>query len=126
VLCIFNDAGTLIGEDIVDRAGQMCGTKPCWKPTGKQGLMYKDKTGNADGIVQITYVGGDATKGKAGAKGKNDAAHGMTHLPTGLAAALAGNTVPTIELVTSDGLCVGATMNTVSKDTGNQYKAKKQ
>ena len=125
-LCVFNDAGAPVGELIVDRAGQTCGTKPCWKPTGKQGLAYQDKMASAAGITKIGFVGGDAGKGKASAQGKNDAAKGLTSLPTGLSAALTGNTSPTIELVTSDGLCVGAKMNRVVKDEALQYKAQKK
>ncbi|MEO6029996.1 MAG: hypothetical protein ABIR79_24280, partial [Candidatus Binatia bacterium] len=68
------------------------------------------------------FAGGAATKGKASAQGKNDAAKGLNSLPPGLVAALTGNTSPTIQLVTSDGLCVGATMSKVGKDDGKQYK----
>jgi len=125
-LCIFNDADVLIGQALVSRAGQTCGTKPCWKPTGKQGLAYADKAALAAGVVKIAFVGGAATKGKASAQGKNDVAKGLTRLPTGLVAALTGNTTPTIQLVTSDGLCVGAKMNKVGKDDGQQYKAQKK
>ena len=125
-LCVFNDAGTRVGDLIVDRAGQTCGTKPCWKPTGKQGLAYKDKMASADGVIKIGFVGGVAGKGKASAQGKNNASKGLVSLPTGLSAALTGNMSPTIELVTSDGLCVGATMNRVVKDAAQQYKAQKK
>jgi len=65
-------------------------------------------------------------RGKAAAQGRNNASKGQASLSTGLAAALAGNTTPTIQLVTSDGLCVGATMNKVGKDAGGQYKAQKK
>jgi hypothetical protein len=124
--CLFNDAGTPVGELIVDRAGKTCGTKPCWRLTGKQGLAYQDKMASAAGITKIGFVGGAAGKGKARAQGKNDAAKGLKSLPTGLSAALTGNTSPTIELVTSDGFCVGATMNKVVKDVALQYKAQKK
>jgi hypothetical protein len=126
VACIFNDAGALVGEHVVDRGSQTCGTKPCWKLTGKQRFAYQDKTASQDGIVKMTFAGGAATKGKAAAQGKNDAGKGLTSLPTGLFAALTGNTTPTIQLVTNGGLCVGATMNKVGKDEGLQYKAQKK
>ena len=126
VACIFNDAGVLVGERLVDRAGQTCGTKPCWKNTGKQGLQYQDKLGTEDGIVKLQFGGGAATKGKAAAQGKNNVSKGLNSLPTGLAAALTGNTTPTIQLITSNGFCVGATMNKVGKDAGGQYKAQKK
>lgn len=126
VACIFDDAGTLVADLVVDRAGDTCLTKPCWKTTGTAGLAYKDKAAAADGIVKLSYGGGAAGKGKAAVQGKNNAAKGLTSLPTGLATALGGNTTPTIELVTSDGLCIGAKMNTIAKDTGLQYKALKK
>jgi hypothetical protein len=126
-LCIFNDAGTLVGQPlVVDRAGQMCGAKPCWKATGSQGLAYQNKAASAAGITKMSFGGRPAGKGKASAQGKNDVGKGLTSLPTGLAAALMGNTSPTIELVTSNNFCVGAKMNTVKKDTGQQYKAQKK
>jgi hypothetical protein len=125
-LCIFNDAGTPVAQLVVDRGSQTCGVKPCWKATGTQGLAYNDKLASADGIAKILYGGGVANKGKASAQGKNNTIKGLTSLPTGIAAALAHNTTPTIELVTSGGLCVGAKMNIVSKDTGQQYKAQKK
>jgi hypothetical protein len=126
VVCVFNDVGTLVQETIVDRAAQTCGAKPCWKTTGTQGLAYADELASDDGITKLQFVGGAADKGKAQAQGKNDAPKGLTSLPTGLAAALAGNTQPTIQLVTTDGLCVGATMNKVGKDDGLQYKAQRK
>ena len=81
---------------------------------------------SAAGVAKIGFVGGDAGKGKASAQGKNNASKGLTSLPTGLSAALTGNTSPTIELVTSDGLCVGAKMNRVVKDAAQLYKAQRK
>ena len=126
VLCVFKDNGTLVKEYLVDRGSQICGTKPCWKLTGKQGLAYQDKPASAAGIVKLAFKGGDAGKGQASAQGKNDSKKSFTSLPTGLVTALTGNTTPTIQLVTSDGLCVGAKMNKVGKDDGLQYKAQKK
>lgn len=123
---MFDDGGTLVGEYVVDRGNQTCGDKPCWKLTGKEGYAYADKAASAAGIVKMKWAGGDATKGQAAAQAKNDAGKGMTSLPTGLVAALSGDTAPTIELVTNDGLCVGATINKVTKDAGGQYKAQKK
>jgi hypothetical protein len=36
---------------------------------------------------------------------------------------LTGNATPTIQMVTSDGFCSTATMNTVKKDDGMRYSA---
>ena len=126
VACVFDDGGAFVGEYLVDRGSQTCDGKPCWKLTGKEGYAYSDKTASASGIAKMKFAGGDPNKGQAAAQGKNDAGKGLSSLPTGLVGALTGNTAPTIELVTNDGLCVGATMNKVTKDEGGQYKAQRK
>jgi hypothetical protein len=125
-LCIYDDGGTLIADYAIDKGSQACGTKPCWKNTGKQGLKFQDKPGSAEGIVKLIFGGGAAGKGKASVQGKNDFKKGYLSLATGVAAALANQTAPTIQLVTSTGLCLGATMNKVGMDDGQQYKAQKK
>lgn len=80
----------------------------------------------APAISKIGYSAGGAGKGKADAAGANDAAKGQNSLPAGVVAALSGNAHPTIQLVTSDGFCVGATMTEATKDDGLQYKARKK
>ena len=125
-LCIFDDAGALVQDLAIARAGQTCGTKPCWKLKGKQGFGFQDKPGASDGINKLSYAGGAATKGQASAQGKNDPKKDFTSLPSGIVAALTGETAPTIEIRTSDGLCIGAKMNKVTKDAGGQYKAQKK
>ncbi len=122
-LCIYADNDTLVQEFIVDRAGQLCVGKPCWKARGSKGYGYKDKGSSTDGILKIGYVSGDPGKGKADATGKNNAAKGQTALPSGVVSQLTGNVAPTIQLLTGDGLCVEATMNQVKKDKGMLYKA---
>jgi hypothetical protein len=124
--CIYDDANALVGEAIVDRAAQTCGTKPCWKLTGKQGFQYQNKSANPDGVVKIKFGGNKANKGQTALQGKNDALKGLTQLPTGLFAGLHGSVAPTIQMVTTDGFCVGATMNKVGKDDAGQYKAQRK
>jgi hypothetical protein len=97
--------------------------KPCWKAKSTKGWGFVDKAAASSGITKIGFVGGLAGSGSASAQGKNDEAKGLTQLPTGIVAALSGQTQPTLQLVTSQGLCVGATVNTVTKDDGSQYKA---
>jgi cysteine-rich repeat protein len=125
-LCLYDDGGTLVRGFVVDEGGQSCGDKPCWAAKGTKGYGYKDKATAADGISKIGYGAGDAGKGKADAAGANNASKGLTSLPTGVAAALAGNTHPTIQLVTTGGLCIGATMTEAKKDDGVQYQARKK
>jgi cysteine-rich repeat protein len=125
-LCLYDDVGTLIRGFVVDRGGQLCAEKPCWKVNGTKGYGYKDKAAASDGISKIVYGAGEAEKGKADAAGANNASKGQTALPTGVVAALSGKTNPTMQLVTSNGLCLGATMTEVTTDDGIQYKARKK
>jgi hypothetical protein len=69
------------------------------------------------------YSSGAVTRGKADAKGKNNPTKGQASLPTGVVADLTTNVTPTIQMITSDGFCVSATMTQVKKDQNNQYKA---
>jgi len=121
-LCVYDDAEALVESLEVARAQALCAGKPCWKAKGTKGWGYADKLASADGISKIGYSSGDAGKGKADAKGANTAAKGQASLPTGLVAALAGNASPTMQLTTSDGLCIGATL-AVKKDEGGLYQA---
>ncbi|RMF25698.1 MAG: hypothetical protein D6760_00365 [Deltaproteobacteria bacterium] len=123
VVCLYDDQAALIGQLTVDRARQMCSGKPCWRSKAGKGYDYRDKLHTADGVSKIRYVPGAAGKGKADAKGKNDA-KGPATLPVGLAASLSGNVAPTVQMITSGGLCVEATMNQVGKDTGSLYSAR--
>src|SRR5262249_10953255 len=50
-------------------AGGTCGTKPCWKATGK-GFKYSDKTGAAAGVTGITLKAGAAGQASVAVKGK--------------------------------------------------------
>ena len=50
---------------------------------------------------------------------------GQTALPTGVVAALSGQIAPTAQILTSNGLCIGATL-AVTKDDGVQYQAQKK
>lgn len=110
---------------VVDRAAQTCVNEACWKlsllrRTGK--YRYKDEDNSSDGISQIEYKWGKPRRGSAKAKGSNDTAKGHVGLPTGVVPLLSGNTAPTIQMITNDGFCVGATMNAVKKDDGLRYK----
>ncbi len=125
-VCLYDDSDVLLGSVEVARGGQFCGRKPCWKAKGSKGFGYKDKSGTADGVTKLNFKSGDAGKGKADVNAKNNAAKGLDQLPVGFAAALSGNTSPTVQIVTSSGLCIGAKMTEVKKDEGGVYKAQKQ
>jgi hypothetical protein len=125
-VCIYDDAGDLVRDLIVDRGGQLCDGAACWKSVANNGWSYKDKSSSADGISKLLFKSGDVGKGKASAKGKNNPAKGQVSLPTGVVGALAGNNTPTIQMSTSDGFCVTATITEVKTDDGLQYKAQKK
>ena len=125
-VCIYDDQGGLVEQLLVDRAGPLCDGDLCWKALGAKGWGYKDKAASAHGIFKLQYKSGDAGKGKATAQGKNNPKKGQTSLPAGVVATLTGNAAPTIQMLTSHGFCVGATMTEIKKDDGLQYKAQKK
>jgi hypothetical protein len=123
-LCIYTAEGTLAGALSVDRAGANCGAKPCWKAKGTSGWAYKDALAGASGVRALAAKAGAAGKGKLQLKAGNNAAKGQTALPTGIAAALQGATSATLQFLTSDALCLEATLGTVKAADGVQFKAK--
>ena len=99
-MCVYDDANALVAQHSVNRGSSQCAGVNCWKAKGSTGYGYKDKDSSADRISKIGYKSGDAD--------------------------LAGTTTATIRMRTSDGLCIGATMNKVKKDDGMQYSAVKK
>jgi hypothetical protein len=124
--CIYDEGSALLHGFVVNRGAALCGGKPCWKAKGTKGWGYQDKASSAAGIAKIGFGSGDVDKGVASVAGKNNAGKGLTGLPTGVVAMLAAHPLPTIQLQTSDGFCVGATMTDVTKNDGGQYKAQKK
>ncbi len=129
-LCIYGDDSALAGELAVDRAGDNCdGFKPCWKslggdpPTGK-GFFYKDKNLASDGVKIIKLKGGSGS-GTVLVKAANNLFKGQVAMPTGIAAALAGDTSATIQLQSSDAQCFSATLTDIKKAETLLFKGKK-
>jgi hypothetical protein len=130
-LCVYDDDDALVGRYVVDRAGYLCGTKPCWKALGKppgdpahKGYKYKDAAVGADGVLLVKLKGGGAGQTKALVRAKNLIGTPPA-LPTGVAAKLAGATGATVQLLGSGAPeCVSATLPTVVLDEGDRFKAK--
>jgi cysteine-rich repeat protein len=122
-VCLYGDSGQLVSELSVDRAGQTCGTKPCWKAKG-EGYAYKDKEMSADGVKTVKGASGPIGKGKLQVQAGNKAKKGQTALATGVAAALAGSTSARVQVLTSDAACLEAALPTVKKAEPDQFKAK--
>ena len=124
-VCIYNQANALVGEMTVDRAGQTCGTRPCWKVLGSNGYRYADKNLSADGIQMIVAKSGAAGKGSVKLKGANRASKGQTSLPTGIAAALqAPNAGATLQVVTDDAGCFESVLTNVTRNSAQQFSAR--
>jgi hypothetical protein len=124
-VCLYNDAGGLVGQLRVNRAGDTCSGVPCWKalggapPTGK-GYKYKDKALSANGILQILYKGGAAGKSKALIKGSG------AGLPANMAAALQNSASAKVQLRGSDApQCLSLTVTDIKKQDPTFFKAKK-
>jgi hypothetical protein len=123
-ICIYDDADQLSGEISVSRADDDCGSPPadCWESTTK-GYKYFDKLTEADGILKMIMSGGDPGKGKITVIGKNKASAGQTALPTGIAALLQSNTQATVQVLSSDASCFGATVTQVKTADGQVFNA---
>lgn len=118
-VCVYDSGNQLRGEYTVDRPGQTCSSgKPCWATVPNKGYKYNDKATAADGIQKVILQGGDALKGKVIVGGKN-----LGTMPTGVALAMSGQTSATVQVVASDGICVGATLPLVKKNDGLIFNA---
>ena len=128
-LCIYDDAGHLTSQLLVDRPGQLCGKAACWKslggapPSGK-GYTYKDAAAAASGVTQVTLKAGAAGKSSAALKAANDAAKGHSSLPTGIADGLYSSGSVTLQLRDSNAAGCHATTLFVSTRSPGFFKAK--
>lgn len=129
-LCLFDDADALAARLTVDRAGQDCGTAPCWRPAGApppegRGFRYRDRSASASGVFRLLLKGGAAGRSSVLLKARNDAGRGQTSLPSGIAAALAGSAGATAQLVADDGsACLSLGLGRVSASSPILFKAK--
>lgn len=129
-LCIYDDAPSLKGELIVDRAGDATcsgGAGECWSaigplpPAGK-GYRYKDYDLSADGTAKMILKGA-ASPGasKIIVKGKS------ATLPLPIASGLTTTTSVTVQLHADDAPspgCWSVTLGTIKKQTADSFKAK--
>jgi len=122
-LCVYDNAGSLVGTLDVDRAGDTCSGSPCWKavggdPPGGKGYKYKDDALAASGVFKILYKGGVAGKSKVIVKGRG------TGLPMNVADALMSATSTTLQFRSSDAQCLSVSLATIKKQEANFFKAK--
>jgi cysteine-rich repeat protein len=122
-VCLYDAASQLAGVLTVDRAGQTCGAKPCWKAVGSVGFKYKDPAAAASGVRSLQLKSGDAGKGGLSLQAGNQSAKAQTALPTGIAAALQGATSATVQVLTDVPSCFQAELGTVKKADGTRFQA---
>jgi hypothetical protein len=121
-VCLYDQADGLVGAMSVARAGDDCGSKPCWK-TSATGFKFTDKNGGSNGVVRMVFKAGDPGKGSLLVTGKNNEPKGQTALPTGIAAALQDDRGITVQVATSDAACFGVALSTVKKADGLLFQA---
>jgi hypothetical protein len=126
-LCLYDDGGNLAGDVLVARAGETCDDRPCWRPVGRapndpkgpgRGYKYKDGALAADGVRVIRYKGGDAGKSKASLTGKG------AGLPDGIAAALQTSSQVTVQLRSTDGVCLSVDLADIKVQEPAAFKAR--
>jgi hypothetical protein len=121
--CIYDQQDALVATLHVDRAQDVCGTKPCWKTLGGPGgFKYGDKALASDGVLQVMLKAGLANKGKVQVKGKRNASKGQTALPIGVAAQLAGDTSATVQLRSSNAGCITGDITNVKDNSSILFK----
>jgi hypothetical protein len=121
-VCLYDAAGARVGALAVDRAGESCGAKPCWKAV-RGGFKYADPAAAASGVAKLLAKSGAAGKGKLSLKARNDADRGQASLPTGLAGVLAGGAGATAQLVASDGACFELAATRVKRAEAARFDA---
>jgi YVTN family beta-propeller protein len=121
-VCIYDQNDALVGSVDVDRAGDTCGSQPCWKTLGTLGFKYSDKA-VATGIKTLSVKGGVPGKGQVYVTGGNNAAKGQNGLPIAIAPALNGDTQARVQVVTDDAACFEAVFATVKANDGVQFRA---
>ena len=128
-LCLYDEAGALAGKTVVARAGEQCGSRPCWKsiggaPPNGSGYQYRDAVAASDGIQQMRLRAGATGRSSLMIQGRNKATAGQNELPTGVAAALAGSQAATLQLhVSGAGQCFSVDLGNVSRNDATLFKA---
>jgi hypothetical protein len=121
-VCLYDEHNALRAALHVDRPGATCGTKPCWKAVGGPGYKYTDRSLVSDGVLQLFVKSGVGGKAKMILKAKNDLAHAITNLPTGVAAGFIGNRSATVQMMSNNAGCLTGNVNDVKDADGIVFK----
>ena len=128
-LCLYDDAAAQVAALEVDRAGESCGSPPCWKPLGApppggQGFGYKDPAGSSAGVRSLKLKGGAAGRSSLAVNASNKEKKGQTALAPGIAAALAATAEVTLQVHTSDAGCFSASLSEITRQESDLFKAR--
>jgi hypothetical protein len=118
-LCVYDATSQLLFK-MTAPAGDMCGTKPCWKQLGSslvpKGYKYKDLDGLPHDLDSMTLKAGLDGKAKITLKGKGP------NIPM---PALGSFALPlTIQMQSGNGACWEATTTAPDANTTSLFKAK--
>ena len=121
-VCVYDDALDRVVELRIDRAGDLCGSRPCWSAVADRGFRFADRDGTSNGITRVLLSGGGAGRGTIRVDGRNRVS-GPAALPTGVAAALAGTSAATLQVLGRDATCFTAELDTVMRAGATQFTA---
>ncbi len=124
--CVYDDAGALTAALEVDRAGESCGERPCWRSFGgaPTGFRYGDPAGTAAGVRSLTFATGAGGHSSFSLFASNRARKGQTGLPGGIAGALSETGSATLQLHTSNAECFAAVVDDVLVQESDRFKAR--
>jgi hypothetical protein len=123
-VCIYDDAGALVADLVISRAGEDCAVgMPCWRPLSSKGYRYADPAAAASGVMKLSARGGPPLAGRLKVQAGNAAAQGESALPTGITAQLEGSTSARVQVVTSDAACFDATLPSVKQASAVAFRA---
>jgi hypothetical protein len=106
----------------VDRAGDLCRGKPCWKtiggdPPDGRGYTFRDRDTTSDGIKTLLLKGGDEGKSKVVIRGNG------ANLPSGVTAALVSTTDVRLHLRLDGSSCLATTLGDVRTQHADRFRA---
>ena len=122
-LCLHDANDNLAGALTVDRAGDTCSGKPCWRDLGPRGFVYKDKVASSDGVTRLKLIPGAVGQSRIQIRAANNRSRGQTTMPTGIAQALAGSARATLQLHLHGGGCFEAVLDDVKRNEPAFFKA---
>lgn len=122
-LCLFDASDELAGELVVARAGETCGSRPCWKSTS-EGFRYQDANASASGIHVLDLDGDAAGSSAFSVRARNQASRDRSTLPLGIAAALSDTESVRMQLLSSDAECFEATLDRIDRQTEQLFRAR--